>query len=85
MMFHICGTYWSSVQYHEGQIKQLKDVTANSAHPVIYLPLHKSHHDYMLFTWMLWRTGVKMPIQAAGENLKIFLFGYRNPSHPSRA
>jgi hypothetical protein len=26
-----------------------------------------------------------MPIQAAGENLKIFLFGYRNPSHPSRA
>ncbi|CAG0920927.1 unnamed protein product [Notodromas monacha] len=74
--FHVLNLFWRSVQFNETQIQTLKAQIEECPHPVVYLPLHKSHFDYIIYTWMLYRTGLKMPIQAAGENLNIFLFGF---------
>jgi glycerol-3-phosphate O-acyltransferase 1/2 len=43
--------------------------------PLIFLPLHRSHLDYILLTFVLMNNGIKAPIVAAGDNLIIPVFG----------
>lgn len=42
--------------------------------PMIYLPLHLSHLDYILVTFILWSYDIKAPYVAAGNNLNIPVF-----------
>ncbi|CAG2238793.1 GPAT1_2 [Mytilus edulis] len=42
--------------------------------PMIYLPLHLSHLDYILVTFILWNYDIKAPFVAAGDNLNIPVF-----------
>lgn len=43
--------------------------------PMIYLPLHRSHLDYVLMTFIFWHYKIKTPYVAAGINLNIPVFG----------
>ena len=43
--------------------------------PVLYLPTHRSHMDYILMTYILWNCDIKAPYVAAGDNLLIPFFG----------
>lgn len=43
--------------------------------PVIFLPTHRSHLDYILLTFVLFNYNIKAPYVAAGENLLIPFFG----------
>ncbi|XP_041371344.1 glycerol-3-phosphate acyltransferase 1, mitochondrial-like [Gigantopelta aegis] len=63
-----------TIQVHKNQIKMLQN-TAKKGVPVIYLPLHKSHLDYILVTFLLWNINVRAPYVAAGDNLDIPFFG----------
>lgn len=44
--------------------------------PVIFLPSHKSHVDYLVLSFVLARNGVVPPLIAAGENLSFFPLGW---------
>lgn len=44
-------------------------------HQLIYLPCHRSHMDYLLLSWVLYRHGLMIPHVAAGENLNIPIIG----------
>ncbi|PIE23633.1 MAG: hypothetical protein CSA60_04245 [Neptuniibacter caesariensis] len=44
-------------------------------HHLIYLPCHRSHMDYLLLSWALYRHGLVIPHVAAGENLNIPVIG----------
>eukprot|EP00899_Mesostigma_viride_P019009 jgi/Mesvir1/27109/Mv20790-RA.1 len=44
--------------------------------PVVYLPTHKSHMDYLLLSYVLFAYDMPVPHIAAGENLAIPLVGY---------
>ncbi|WP_067862097.1 glycerol-3-phosphate 1-O-acyltransferase PlsB [Neptuniibacter marinus] len=44
-------------------------------HQLIYLPCHRSHMDYLLLSWVLYRHGLMIPHVAAGENLNIPVIG----------
>ncbi|EAR60987.1 glycerol-3-phosphate 1-O-acyltransferase PlsB [Neptuniibacter caesariensis] len=44
-------------------------------HHLIYLPCHRSHMDYLLLSWALYRHGLMIPHVAAGENLNIPVIG----------
>ncbi|CAH0401679.1 unnamed protein product [Chilo suppressalis] len=44
--------------------------------PLIFVPLHRSHLDYILVTFALYLTGLRPPLVAAGENMSIPLFGW---------
>jgi glycerol-3-phosphate O-acyltransferase 1/2 len=47
--------------------------------PLVFVPLHRSHLDYILVTFALYITGLRPPLVAAGENMSIPFFGYVHP------
>ena len=44
-------------------------------HSLVYLPCHRSHLDYILLSWLLYRHGLMVPHVAAGDNLNIPVVG----------
>lgn len=63
------GKIVSSIQVHQGQIAMLHEASRKNI-PLVYLPFHKSHVDYVLISFVLSCYGVKVPYIAAGDNLK---------------
>uniref|UniRef100_A0AC35U467 PlsC domain-containing protein n=1 Tax=Rhabditophanes sp. KR3021 TaxID=114890 RepID=A0AC35U467_9BILA len=55
------------------KIKQAEE----SGIPLVYLPLHSSHLDYLILTWLAWHWKISLPHIASGNNLDLgFGFGY---------
>uniref|UniRef100_A0A0N5APW0 PlsC domain-containing protein n=1 Tax=Syphacia muris TaxID=451379 RepID=A0A0N5APW0_9BILA len=44
--------------------------------PLVYLPLHRSHLDYLLITWTVWHWGIQLPHIASGDNLNLSGLGW---------
>lgn len=44
--------------------------------PVVLVPSHKSHADYMILSYVLYHQDMQVPIVAAGDNLSFFPMGY---------
>lgn len=44
-------------------------------HNLVYLPCHRSHLDYILLSWLLYRHGLMVPHVVAGENLDMPFIG----------
>ncbi len=44
-------------------------------HEVVYVPCHRSHIDYLLLSYLLYRNGVAVPHIAAGVNLNLPVLG----------
>ena len=44
--------------------------------PVIFLPTHRSHLDYVLISFILFTYNIRTPHVAAGDNLLIPFFGF---------
>ncbi|CAI5452847.1 unnamed protein product [Caenorhabditis angaria] len=44
--------------------------------PIVYLPLHRSHLDYLLITWCNWHFRLKLPHIASGDNLNLSGLGW---------
>ena len=77
----------SGVFYDQGQIDEIRGlVTQNGAKelrsggsmktPVIFLPLHKSHTDYLLFYLLFTLNDIPTPHTVAGDNLsKMYFLG----------
>ncbi|KAJ8316861.1 hypothetical protein KUTeg_004765 [Tegillarca granosa] len=65
--------FLQSVQVHKGEIEMIKKAHERGL-PLIYLPLHRSHLDYILITFILCMQDMKAPYVAAGDNLNIPLF-----------
>lgn len=54
-------------------IREAQQVAENNA--VVYVPCHRSHIDYMLLSYVLYRNGLMPPHIAAGINLNMPLVG----------
>ncbi|HUM10179.1 MAG TPA: 1-acyl-sn-glycerol-3-phosphate acyltransferase [Myxococcaceae bacterium] len=48
---------------------------ARAGAPIVLCPSHKSHIDYLVMSWVLWKRGYQMPVVAAGANLSFFPLG----------
>lgn len=44
-------------------------------HQLVYLPCHRSHMDYVMLSWNLYRHGLMIPHIAAGDNLNAPVLG----------
>lgn len=44
--------------------------------PIVLCPSHKSHVDYLVLGWVLWKRGYNVPLVAAGSNLAFFPLGF---------
>jgi hypothetical protein len=54
-------------------LSSLSSLPAGS--PVVYLPTHRSHLDYLLLSYVLFSRDITVPHIAAGDNLQIPLLG----------
>lgn len=54
-------------------IERVRDAARRGS--VIFLPSHKSHVDYLLFAFVLRKSGLSLPVVAAGDNLAFFPVG----------
>ncbi|MBX5484188.1 MAG: 1-acyl-sn-glycerol-3-phosphate acyltransferase [Myxococcaceae bacterium] len=48
---------------------------AASMAPVVLVPSHKSHIDYLVMSWVMWNRGYTVPLVAAGANLSFWPLG----------
>ena len=64
---------YPKILVEKSQIETIKKARA-SGYPIIYLPIHRSHVDYVLVSWTLFASGLRAPLVAAGENLNIPVF-----------
>ncbi|XP_074641492.1 glycerol-3-phosphate acyltransferase 1, mitochondrial-like [Tubulanus polymorphus] len=75
-LFKVLGRLLSSIIVHRGQMEQLKLATEkHDGKPIVLLPMHRSHLDYILLTFALYQYDIKAPHVAAGNNLNIPVFG----------
>uniref|UniRef100_A0A1A8FXP0 Glycerol-3-phosphate acyltransferase 1, mitochondrial n=1 Tax=Nothobranchius korthausae TaxID=1143690 RepID=A0A1A8FXP0_9TELE len=56
---------------HKGQLEMVKKAATEQNLPMVFLPVHKSHIDYLLITLILFCHNIKAPHIAAGNNLSI--------------
>jgi len=76
VLYKLLPWFLSGVVAHPAQIEMLKAAQASRPEtPLIFLPLHRSHLDYIMVTWMLLNNDIKCPQVAAGNNLDIPVFG----------
>lgn len=52
---------------------KMRDIAAG--HEIIFVPCHRSHIDYLLMSYLLYRNGVAVPHIAAGVNLNLPVLG----------
>ncbi len=63
---------YKNIDIHNGD----KLYTLAHSHEIIYLPCHRSHMDYLLLSYSLYKLGVTPPHTAAGLNLNFWPMGY---------
>jgi glycerol-3-phosphate O-acyltransferase len=64
---------FSAVEVDEAGVERLRECAKEG--PLVFLPSHKSHMDYVVLTWVLYRHRLPLPLVAAGDNLNFFPVG----------
>ncbi|XP_042205501.1 glycerol-3-phosphate acyltransferase 1, mitochondrial-like isoform X2 [Homarus americanus] len=75
VLFKVFSNLLMSVTIHGGQ-QEVIERAAQRDTPIIFVPLHRSHVDYLFVTWVLFNRQIPAPIVAAGDNLRIPVFGW---------
>jgi len=76
LVYRLVPCFLTGVAAHPAHIEMLKAASKNSDDvPMIFLPLHRSHLDYILVSFILMSNNIRSPIVAAGNNLNIPIFG----------
>ncbi|XP_019771781.2 glycerol-3-phosphate acyltransferase 1, mitochondrial isoform X1 [Dendroctonus ponderosae] len=74
ILYKLLPCFMNSVVVHPGQVDMLKQASKTNL-PLIFLPLHRSHLDYILLSFILLNNDIRSPLVAAGDNLRIPFFG----------
>ncbi len=68
---------WLWTQLYDGvkvhHFERVRDLAAD--HEVIYVPCHRSHVDYLLLSYVIYKRGLSIPYVAAGDNLDVPVLG----------
>ena len=76
VLYKLLPLFLSGVVAHPAQIEMIKKAQEKLPNtPLIFLPLHRSHLDYILVTFILLNHDIKSPQVAAGDNLNLPVFG----------
>ncbi|KAL0110828.1 hypothetical protein PUN28_014047 [Cardiocondyla obscurior] len=75
LMYKVLPCFIQSAVILPSQIELLKQAD-DSGLPLILLPLHRSHLDYIMISFLMVVNNVRNPLIAAGDNLKIPFFGW---------
>lgn len=76
MLYKLLPCFLRGVAAHPAQVEMLRGIAENAdGIPLIFMPLHRSHLDYILISFILLNNDIKSPLVAAGNNLRIPFFG----------
>lgn len=68
---------WLWTQLYDGvevhHFERVREVAAD--HEIIYVPCHRSHVDYLLLSYVIYKRGLSIPYVAAGDNLDVPVLG----------
>ena len=71
----LLALFWKNT-YRDIQVVGIEQVQRCAPeHQLVYLPCHRSHMDYVLLSWNLYRHGLMVPHIAAGDNLNVPILG----------
>jgi glycerol-3-phosphate O-acyltransferase len=74
-MAGVLGRVWNSL-YDGVELEHIENLSAvGDGVEVIYVPCHRSHMDYLLMSYIIYRKGFAVPHVAAGANLNMPLIG----------
>lgn len=77
LLYKLLPRFLSGVVTNTKQIDMLKATAEKSdGVPLIFLPLHRSHLDYIIVSFILLNNDIRSPIVVAGDNLQIPIFGF---------
>ncbi|XP_015585337.1 glycerol-3-phosphate acyltransferase 1, mitochondrial isoform X2 [Cephus cinctus] len=74
VLYKLLPCILQSTVVQPSQIEMLKKAS-DTGLPLVMLPLHKSHLDYIMISFLMLSNNIKSPLIAAGDNLKIPFFG----------
>ncbi|KAM8924167.1 glycerol-3-phosphate acyltransferase 1, mitochondrial [Pelodytes ibericus] len=74
VLLKLFNSFFWNIQIHKGQLEMVKKAASEMNLPLVFLPVHKSHIDYLLLTFVLFCHNIKAPHIAAGNNLNIPIF-----------
>ncbi len=64
---------YDGLEVDEAGLERTMKAAGNA--PVVLTPSHKSHLDYLVMSYVLWKRGYTVPLVAAGANLSFFPLG----------
>lgn len=70
---HAAARMFSAIEVDEPGIERLRELAKEGT--LVLLPSHKSHMDYVVLAWVLYRRKLPLPLVAAGDNLNFFPVG----------
>lgn len=74
VLYKLLPLFLNSIIVHPGQVEMLNKAS-ESGLPMIFIPLHRSHLDYIMVSFILLNNSIRSPLVAAGDNLRIPFFG----------
>jgi glycerol-3-phosphate O-acyltransferase len=69
----ILNTMFQGVSYNEDGLNHVK--TAAQKGPLVFVPCHKSHVDYLMLPYLMYIKNMPVPLIAAGKNLSFWPMG----------
>lgn len=68
---------WLWTQLYDGvEVQHFDRVRETAAdYEIVYVPCHRSHMDYLLLSYVIFKRGLRIPYVAAGDNLNIPVLG----------
>lgn len=74
LLYKLLPSFIQSAIVLPSQIELLKKAN-DTGLPLIFLPLHRSHLDYIMISFIMVINNMRNPLIAAGDNLRIPFFG----------
>ncbi len=65
--------FYDGVQVDQSGIREIKRVAKDS--PIVLVPSHKSHVDYLIFSYVFYHNDLSLPLVCAGNNLSFWPLG----------
>jgi len=74
----LLNTMFDGISVNADELRRVKEAARGG--PLILIPCHKSHIDYLLLSYLLFHNNMPCPLVAAGKNLSFFPLGpvFRN-------
>jgi glycerol-3-phosphate O-acyltransferase len=69
----VLNTMFQGVTFNQEGLQHIKAVSQKG--PIIFVPCHKSHVDYLMLPYLMYRNNMPVPYVAAGANLSFWPLG----------